>query len=184
MQDQRVARRYASALFGAAKAHDVIRSVEDDLHTIVHLIENDPEFKKFIIAPFSSREEKMSVFERVFSDRITALTMQLLRVMLEKRREHEILGVYSAFVDLRRQHETIVAATVTSAVPLDDKQRNAIVAKLESVLHKKIDPEFRVEPNLIGGVRVNYENFVLDGSVRGALSKLRNHLNHDLLKQA
>jgi F-type H+-transporting ATPase subunit delta len=183
MEDRRLARRYAAALFGAAKAHDVVGSVESDLATIVNLLNSDPQFRTFVIAPYSSREEKTAIIERVFSDRITAITMQLLRVMLEKRREHEILSVYAEFVNLRRENESVVSAVITSAEPLDEGQRTKIVDRLEAVLNKRIEPEYRVDHTLIGGVRVNYENYVLDGTVRGALSKLRSHLSHDLLKQ-
>jgi len=183
MHDARVARRYANALFGIAKQSDVIRSVEDDLASIVKLLEHDAGFRDFMYAPYASRDEKTRLAERVFGDRVTALTMQVLRVLLEKRRENEISAIYGEYVALRRQHEQVVYATVTSADTLTSEEKNAIIARLESVLSKKVEAEFKVESTLLGGVKVAYENYVLDGTVKGSLRKLRERLRYELLKQ-
>jgi F-type H+-transporting ATPase subunit delta len=178
-----VSRRYAQALFMTAQKYDVVKSVEADLNSIVGLLQNDEQFHEFVIAPYHGREEKIEIVVKLFSDRVTALTMQVLRVMLEKRREHEIEGVRDEYVNLRREQEGVIFATVTSTETIDATQQKALLAKLERTLGKKIEAEFKIEPQLIGGIRVAYGNYVLDGSIRGALSNLREKLRHDLLKQ-
>src|SRR4051812_31778499 len=99
--DSRIGKRYASALFSTASRYDVVQAVEDDLNFIVGLMARDRGFRDFLLAPYTSREEKVKIIERIFSDRTTALTMQVLRVMLEKRRETEIESVRDEFVTLR-----------------------------------------------------------------------------------
>lgn len=183
MADHRVARRYAHALFTTAIKYDVVKSVEDDLNSIVGLLENDEAFREFIIAPYTGRDQKIAIVDKMFSDRVTALTMQVLRVMLEKRREEEIVRVREEFVALRREHEGVVFAVVASAWPIEEAQKKALLTKLEATIGKKIEAEFKLEPNLIGGIRVSYGNYILDGSVRGGLRNLRDRLRHDLLKQ-
>ncbi len=183
MADERIARRYAGALFATALQHDVVASVEADLNSIVGFIEGDEQFRSFVIAPYSAREEKLQILERMFSDRMTALTMQVLRVMLEKRREGEISGVRDEFVSLRRAHEGVLLVLVTSSEPIEEAQSEALLARLATLLGKKIEAEFRVEPHLIGGIKVAYGNYILDGSIRGTLRSLRDRLRHDLLKQ-
>lgn len=183
MQDNRVARRYARALFATALKYDIVNSVEDDLANIDAVLFNDPEFRYFLSVPNTSRDEKMRILERVFSDRVTALTLQVLRVMLEKRREREIPQVRREFVALRREYQGIVHVTVTSAEVMAEDQRQSLIARLGELLGKKIESDFQIEPSLIGGVRVSYQNYVLDGSARGALSKLRERLKYDLLKR-
>ncbi len=125
-----------------------------------------------------------AVLQNVLGDRITALSMQVLRVMLEKGREAEFESVSAQFSRLRREAADIEFATITSAYPLDPKQKDAIVAGLEKRLKKTVEAKFTVESRVIGGVRVAYGNFVLDGSARGHLNRLRERLHHDVLKQA
>ena len=181
--DARIGKRYAQALFSTASRYDVVESVESDLNSIVALMERDRGFRDFLLAPYTSREEKVKIMERIFSDRITALTMQVLRVMLEKRREGEVESVRNEFVTLRRAATKTIHVQVTSAEALDDKQKAALTAKIEKTTGMKVEADFNVEPALIGGIKVAYENYVLDGTLKGGLARLRDALKHDLLKQ-
>lgn len=184
MHDSRVSRRYAEALFKAALKFNVVGAVEDDLNMIVRLMKTDEAFDAFVHSPRESREEKAQIVDRIFTDRVTALSLQALRLLLEKRRESEIPYVRDAFVEMRREHEGVIFAAVTSAEPLDDGQRKALVLKLQSQLGKKVEAGYAVDPSLIGGVTVAFGNSVLDGSIKGALSRLHERLRHDLMKQA
>jgi F-type H+-transporting ATPase subunit delta len=183
MADNRVSRRYAYALFTATEKANVTKSVEDDLNAIAGMLENNEQFKTFILAPYTGREEKIKVVEKIFSDRVTALTMQVLRLLLTKRREEFIVGVRDEFVTLRREREGVIFAVISSAYDIDAQQKKSLVAQLEKTLGKTVEAEFKLEPHLVGGVKVAYGNYVLDGSIRGALSSLREKLRHDLLRQ-
>jgi F-type H+-transporting ATPase subunit delta len=182
-QDARIGHRYAQALFDTAQRYDVVTAVEDDLDAIIALMAKDRGFRDFLLAPYTSREEKVQIMEKIFSDRITALTMQVLRVMLEKRREGEIEAVRNSFVELRRASTNTIHVAVSSAEALDEKQKKALIDKVAKTTGKKVEASFTIEPNLIGGIKVAYENFVLDGSLKGGLARLRDALKHDLLKQ-
>jgi len=184
VEDKRIGRRYARALYDTAKKYNVVAAVESDLNAIIGAIDRDPAFKDFLLAPYASRDEKTEILDRLFSDRVTALTMQIIRVMLEKRREHDIPAVQKEFVAIRREDEGIVVATISSAMALTAPEKKALVTKLTKTLSKTIEAEYDVDPRLIGGVKVAFGTYVLDGTVRGALNQLRERLRHDLLKQA
>ena len=154
MADTKVARRYASALFTTAQKNDVVKSVEDDLTAISKLLENDPKFKDFILSPQVGRDEKIKIAEKLFSDRVTALTMQALRLMLIKRREYEIPNIRNEFVALRREHGSVSYVVITSAEALEPDQKDALVAKLAQQTGKTVEADFRIDPRLIGGVKV------------------------------
>ena len=184
MHDIRVAKRYAKALFDTALENRVVESVEDDLGGIVSLLINNRQFRAMLLSPEEGRDEKLGLVDRLFSDRITALTLQALRLMIEKNREDEIEWVQREYVRLRRDHENKLFVIITTAEKLDDDQRNRIVAKLEQLTGKRLEAEYRIEPHLIGGISVTYENYVLNGSLRGELQRLRERLLHDVLKQS
>lgn len=184
MHDVRVAKRYARALFETAQENRVIESVEDDLGGIVSLLVNNTQFRKMLLSPEVSRDEKLSLVEKLFSDRITALTLEALRLMIEKNRESEIEWVQREYVSLRRDFENKLFVVITTAEKLDDDQRQRLLARLESITGKRLEAEYRIDPHLIGGCSVAYENYVLNGSVRGELQRLRERLLHDVLKQS
>ncbi|RYG43372.1 ATP synthase F1 subunit delta [bacterium] len=182
--DSRIGRRYAQALFSVALQHGMVRGVEDDLRALTSLYQDNPRFHELLTVPQTSREEKVRQLEALFGDRATALTMQVLRLMVEKGRESSLPGLRDEFVKLRRANEGVVYASVASAVQLSPEEKDTIVAKLTTTLGKKVEATFEVNPSLIGGVRVEYDNFVLDGSVRGSLNRMRERLRTDFLKQA
>ena len=184
MQDRRVAKRYAKALFNAALKQGIVKSVSDDLATVTGAISNNENFRIFLKNPKTSEADKLRLFERTFGDKTTALTMGFIRLLLDKRRDDEIFGVRMVFEDLRRIQESVSMAVIASSTPLDDGQKKAVVAKFEKELGKKLEAEFVVDPALMGGVKVTFDNYVLDGTVRGQLDRMKEKLLYDLLKQA
>lgn len=184
MEDARIGRRYAQALFSIAQQHNLVQSIEDDLAVISRLVTSDAEFRGFWLVPTTGPEEKLAIAEKVFADRVTALTMQVLRVVLAKGREGEIPAIHREFGELRRAADGVTLVTVSSSVELTSDERSALTTQLSKKLNSKVEAEYVVEPRLIGGIRVAYNSNVLDGSVKGALARLRERLRYDLLKQA
>lgn len=179
----RVAKRYAKALFQTALAANTIESVESDLASLKQLLENDQELRTFFFSPNWSRENKLRIATEMFSDRVTAITMQVIRLMLAKSRESELPALYEQFVELRRTHQEIQAVTISSAIALDEAQKTRIVDRITEKSGKRIEASFEIDPSLIGGVSVRYGDYVMDGSVRGSLSRLTSKLKFDVLKQ-
>jgi F-type H+-transporting ATPase subunit delta len=183
VQDHRIGRRYALALFETALNHGIVDAVEGDLDAIQTQLETDPSFKDFLIAPYRSRDQKFAILEKVFSDKITSLTLQMLRIMLVKKRETEITALRHEYIELRRKHSGIVHVVVTTTETLDETQTADLTTKLSTTLGKQIEAEFQLDPSLIGGIKVGYENKVTDGTAKGSLARLRETLKYDLLKR-
>jgi F-type H+-transporting ATPase subunit delta len=184
MADSRVARRYAGALFQAASAADMVRAVESDLAAVADATRNNSEFRHFILTPLVNAEQKISILNKIFGESTTGLTHQVLRLMVERGREAEMEPLYDEYVKLRREQDNIVYGTVTSREPLTPEQKDLLVSKVQNRIGRKLEADFVTDPNLIGGVKVTYNDFVLDGTVRGALAQLREKLRYELLKQS
>lgn len=181
--DPRAALRYARALFAAAKKQDILDAVAADLIGILGVLEHDPKLRSFLKNPVINGPEKVKLLERVFSDRVTALTMHCIRLLLDKRREAEFELVAQNYLGLLREHQNIELAHITSARPLSEAQSKALVQKLESSVGKKVEASFAVDPSLMGGIKVGLGTYLLDGTLRGGLGRLREKLIYDVLKQ-
>lgn len=184
MTDARVAKRYASALFSSALKQDILQSVEDDLDGICALISHSDKLKKFLKNPTMTREAKLALMEKTFGDRVTALTMHAFRLLLKRRREDLIHHVKIEFAELRRNHDNVTYAVVESSFELGDDHKNAIIERVTKASGRNVEAEFLIDETMIGGVKVTYDNFVLDGTVRGYLNRMKDNLLYDLLKQA
>lgn len=184
MTDVRVAKRYARAIFSEAHKQGLLQSVEDDLSAMCAVIADSDRLRRFLKSPNATREDKLALFERMFADGVTALTMHAFRLLLKRRRENLIVHVRDEFALLRRENEKVIHAVVSSSYEIDQSQRDAIIEKLASTTGQRVEAEFEIDESIIGGVRVTYGNYVLDGTARGYLERMKVRLLYDLLKQA
>jgi F-type H+-transporting ATPase subunit delta len=181
--DAKVAKRYAKAIFTAAHKANLVEAVEADLTAISNLVASHSEFRGFLGTPRISREDKVKIAEKLFSDRVTSLSMSTLRLILTKGRAAEFEGIREEYIQMRRELGHVLYARVTSSSELDEGQKKALIDKLAAKSGKKVESDFHVDPSLLGGVKVAIGNYVLDGTVRGSLNRLRDVLKYDLLKQ-
>lgn len=184
MTDSRIAKRYARALFQASLKDGSMANVDSDLSAIADAFRNSDAIRTFFSKPSTSDAQKLSLLEKALGGKSSPLTLDFLKLLIKKRRDSELSLVRMEFAELRREHENVTRAVVTSAEELSDDQKKKIVDVVAKKIGRKVESEFHVDPSLLGGVKVAYDNFVLDGTVRGDLNRIRERMLYDLLKQA
>lgn len=182
--DLRAARRYALALFSAAKDSNAVNETAEDLDAIATIMDASPDTKEFLESPEVDRSKKLAFVDKVFSDRARPLTMRLLRLLLEKGRQRELPGIRREFKIAMEDAAGIMRVFITSAVPLSADEVDRISQRVAQQTGKKVITEAEVDADVIGGVSVQYGNSILDGTVFGALKRLEEKFQIDVLKQA
>jgi F-type H+-transporting ATPase subunit delta len=84
--------------------------------------------------------------------------------------------IATQFRRLLNEYRGIAVAQVTTAVPIDDRQKAVIASRLGRRLGKTVTLEERVDPSILGGVIAQVGDTVIDGSIRGRLERLRRTL--------
>jgi F-type H+-transporting ATPase subunit delta len=97
-------------------------------------------------------------------------------LLADHRRLDHIVGIAQAFAHILDQKLQRVRATITSAAPLSDAQRQELVAAFERKLGRTVLAEASVDPQLLGGVVVDVDGTVYDGSVHTQLQALANRI--------
>lgn len=184
MRDDRVAKRYANALFAIAKKAGEVDSVGSDLESIAATLEGNPKFQQFLFSPIIEGADKLKLLDSVFSDRVTATTFNLLRLVLEKKRESNLLAIQAEYEDLRREANRAVAVLIETAFETTDAQQSELIKKAEQLSGKHVAATFEVDPQLIGGVRLLFDNVIYDGTLKGQLQKLEGRLSYDLTHES
>ena len=88
----------------------------------------------------------------------------------------EIVSTYEGLLDERLG---VVRARITSALELEPRQRDEVVARLQALTGKKVRMEVFVDPSLIGGLVAQVGSTIYDGSIRQQLQAFRNNLTQD-----
>jgi len=170
---QAVARVYAEALFDIGTKEGLLGEIYDDLRTVQAAAESGPEVNRFFNSPKLRRRDKKKILDEVFGEAVCRPVLGLLHVLVDKRREPVFDNVVDEFAKYRDEHEGRVHARVATAQALPDEQRERLVAALGKTTGRTVELHEKIDPAVIGGIRVNLGDYVLDGTVRRRLNELR-----------
>jgi F-type H+-transporting ATPase subunit delta len=99
-----------------------------------------------------------------------------MRLMLVRRRIEHLVPALEELHELILHDRGERPASVTTAVPMDERQRGELTAVLEKLTGFRLSVRWRVEPEIIGGVVARCEDLLIDHSVRTRLDRIRRRL--------
>jgi len=166
-----VARPYAEALFKAALERNALGAVAEGL-AFVAAAERDEQMRSALGNPKVSAKQKKELLAAVAGERVSPELSNLLSILVDNHREVLVGSIHTQFEELKNEHEKVLRARITSAQPLTDAQRTEIVGALERRYGKKVEAELEVDPQLLGGARVQVGDQVTNASVRDALAQM------------
>lgn len=172
MANEKLARRYALAVFELAQEQSAVVPVRNDLHSLASAIYVDSSVKEFFLSPVVDRKQKEEVLAKSFEGRVHDVALHTVLLLVRKRREALLRDLVRQYDQLEMQARGAEMLTITTAKQLDTAQLQALVARLEQLYGKKFDVSQRVDPELIGGVRIMMGDLRIDGSVAGRLEEL------------
>jgi F-type H+-transporting ATPase subunit delta len=166
-----LARPYARAAFELA---DKSTTVEHWSHALALAAEvaGDAKAAALIGNPRMDAERLLGLFGDVLGDAMDAPVRGFLNVLMHYRRLPLLPEIAVQFETLRRASEDRIKVRVTSAVELDDGQREKLAARLKLRFGSDVDMETDVDADLLGGVIVRAGDKIIDASLRGRLEQL------------
>ena len=166
-----IARPYAEALFRLAQEGNALAAWSEKL-AFIAAIYQDRQMQAAIANPKVTAND----FERLLLDiggaRIDAEARNFIQLLVRNRRLAVLPQIHEQFEKLKLENEGKLDAKISSAFPLDDAQRNHVVKLLSSRFKRKINATETVDPELIGGIKVEVGDKVWDASVRGRLQTM------------
>ncbi|MGN0552754.1 MAG: ATP synthase F1 subunit delta [Oscillospiraceae bacterium] len=167
---------YSEALFELAAEQDCAKETFDELMALKKIWKDNPELPKLLKSPTLSVAERLAVAEKIFKGKISEQVYNFICVITEKSRADHLPEIADCYKERWYDKSGIAEVTVTSDSPLTEKQREKLVAKLEKVYNKKIILEEKTDSSLIGGIKVNYNGVLMDGTVKTRLETLQRQI--------
>ncbi|MEO5633056.1 ATP synthase F1 subunit delta [Gaiella sp.] len=168
-------RLYARALFQAAEEQGRLEAVHRDLSEFADAVAGSPELTAFLTNPQVEPAAKVGVLGEL-SDGADPLVHNFLRLVAEKGRAGEILGMRDELQALVDRAQGRVAVELTTAFELSDDEAASIVAQIEEASGRTVEASRKVDPELVGGMILQAGSLRVDASVRGRLERLRHEL--------
>ncbi len=169
-----VGARYAQALFELALDGGALAAVEADLKSLKAMSADSLDLRRLIQSPTFSPEDKGKALAAIAdAAKFNALTKKFLGLLSANARASAIPAVTTAFETLAAAHRGAVAAEVTTAIKLTAAQQKGVAAALRQALGK--DPEIttRIDPSILGGMKVRVGSRLFDSSLKTRLDQLK-----------
>lgn len=181
MKNDVMARRYARALYELGREEGLEKQFQDDMDNVVALAEESDEFKAIMVSPLYDITLKKRILSGMVPKlAISPFALNFFYILLDKDRFSFLPEIRKAYQDFLDAASGKVKAQVLSAIDLDAAQQQKIAAVFSQVMRKSVDVEIAVDPSLIGGLVVEVEGMVYDGSIKTQLSKIKQSLKGEM----
>ncbi len=169
---EEIAQVYARALFEAAKEHDVVDEVRQQLDQFATAMNENRELAVFFFSPYFSSQEKKEGLERAVSG-ANELFMNFLEALVERHRMPVIFRIRERFESYWDEENRLLPVAVTSAIDLDPSIVDDIGKRIGEQTGRNVELSSAVDPDILGGIVLRVGNFILDASIRNRLEQLR-----------
>ncbi len=168
-------KEYGDALYSLAAEENCPDEVLEGLSLAVTAFRENPGYLTLVQNPALPRAERLGLLDEAFSG-VHPYVMNILKLLCEHSALSLAAGALEQFKVLFYQERGILPVEAISAVPLTEEQRRALRDKLAAKTGKTILLETKLDPSLLGGVKLRYEGKELDGTTAGKLFALRRAL--------
>jgi F-type H+-transporting ATPase subunit delta len=168
-----IAKEYAAALFMLAGETGAEENWLSALDTVSALLEENGAYVEFLASPGIPKAERTEALSQAFGDTLPEYVLSFLQLLCEQgaiKEYGECVGLYNALYAEHNRHTT---AAVTSAAPLDDAQRTALVKKLEKLCGRNVTLDCKIDKSVLGGLVIELDGKIIDGSLKNKLHKVK-----------
>ena len=171
-----IAEAYGKTLYSLANACEATEEILGQIAVLRQAFAENPKYLTLMGAPTLKKEERVALVDEAFDGKLHIYLLNFLKVLIENNSVHEFMDAAKQFRKEYNWEHGIETVTVVSAVALDA----ALTAKLRSLTGKEIHLEKRVDPSVLGGLRLQMEGLQMDGTVKNKLDAIRSKLLHSI----
>ncbi|HEX6860418.1 MAG TPA: F0F1 ATP synthase subunit delta [Caulobacteraceae bacterium] len=166
--------RYAQALFDLARDTDAVVPIEADLKALKAAYQESADLRRLLASPAFSADDKAKGLNAIAEKaKFNPTTRKFLGLLAANRRGSHLLAVIGSFEKLSAEYRGVVSAEVVTAVPLSGAQSKGVAAALRTALGKDPEISTRVDPSILGGIKVRVGSRLFDASLKSKLDSLK-----------
>jgi len=174
---------YGDALFELAVESGKVDDFLNEAEGVIEVIKTNDGFSQMMNHPKINKEEKLQIIDDVFGGRVSKELVGLLRMLEEKDHSKDVIAVLTYFKERVYDYKKIGRATVSTPIALTDAQKADVEKRLlETTEYSSFVMDYKVEPDLIGGMVIRIKDRVVDSSIKTQINKLTHELSNIQLK--
>lgn len=171
-----LARPYAKAAFEFAADAGDLQGWSTSLAT-AGAVAQQPTVVKLLSSPSATAAQQAAAVIEICGDELNATGQNFIAILSENRRLQLLPQISYQFDIMKANREKAVDVDVVSAHEIDASQQQQLSDALSAKLERKVNMQVSLDKSLLGGAVIRAGDTVIDGSIRGRLTKLAESLN-------
>lgn len=167
-------KRYAQAVFEIAVESNKLKEWQSNLTKVAKLVQ-DSEFVGLAENPKIPFDLKTKLVQESLG-KTNPMVLNLVYLLISKGKLKTASHISDEYNRLLNEHYGIKSAEVTTAVPLDNVEKEKLGQNLETLVGKKVSMNVQVNPDILGGFIARIDDSLIDGSIRNRLEMLKKRL--------
>jgi F-type H+-transporting ATPase subunit delta len=169
--------RYALSLFELSKDEKIVEEIDANVTLIQKAIQSSQDFKNFINNPTLKKDERINVINILGKNySLNNYFVNFLKILVEKNRIFFLEKILKDFKLILSDFRGEINAIVSMPTKISDAQVKDIEATLNSLLKKKINLDFKLDPSLISGAKLQIGSYMIDDTAKSKFNKILNNL--------
>lgn len=173
---------YGQALYDLALSENLTKDIFEELKVLCHCITvEEPTFIKLLSTPTLTKQERCKILDDSFHGKIQPYLLNFMKILTEKGYMRHFSDCYEAYRECYYRDNGILLVNAVTAVPLTADQLQRLTKKLIAITGKQIELRGRVDPDCLGGIRLDYDGKRVDDTVAHRLDAIRSVLKNTVL---
>ena len=172
---------YGQALYELARDEGLSQRILAELDVLKESFAAEPAFVQLLCAPSVPKQERCQVLDNALRNQVHPYVLNFLKILTEKGYMRHFPGCCACFRQQYNKDNGILPVTAVTALPLSEELRRKLTDKLSTVTGKTIELNCRIDPECLGGVRLDFDGKQVDGTVRRRLEDIRGILKNTVL---
>ena len=174
-----LAREYGDGLYALAVDEKIEQELLPQLKTLQRCFHEQPDFVRLLGNMSLSKDERVKILDSALRGQIHPYLLNFLKILCERGALGEYDGCLAAYKALYNQEHDVAEATVTTAVALDDGQRERLIEKLARMTGKTVELTEKVDAKVIGGVLLEMNGQRYDSTLKNRLKSIHEAMLRD-----
>tara|TARA_B100001564_G_C20622553_1_gene663061 strand:- start:400 stop:927 length:528 start_codon:yes stop_codon:yes gene_type:complete len=172
MSDEKI-QSYAQAILAVASAESNAAQIEDEIYRFSQVLQSSEELKSTLSDASIPSTRRQQIVEDLLEGQVTQTTAALVSMIVAAGMGGDIKAIADKVVGLGAESRDKAVAEVYSVVDLSSDQQQRLAAALKSATGKDVEMKVIIDESVMGGLLVQIEDEVIDGTVRTRLKQLR-----------
>lgn len=172
MSDEKI-QGYAQAILAVASAESNGAQIEDEIYRFSQVLQSSEELKSTLSDASIPSARRQQIVEDLLDGQVTQTTVALVSMVVAAGMGSDIKAIADKVVGLGAESRDKAVAEVYSVVDLSSDQQQRLAAALKSATGKDVEMKIIIDESVMGGLLVQIEDEVIDGTVRTRLKQLR-----------